>query len=57
MIRPSEHNVNDRHFPLEMHCVHKAADGSLLVVGILLDYPPHGLNRGNRFFNPLLSQV
>lgn len=33
---PSEHTVNGVAFPLEMHLVHKAADGSLAVVGVLI---------------------
>ncbi len=33
----SEHRVNGRQFDLEMHLVHKAADGQLLVVGILFE--------------------
>lgn len=34
---PSEHTVNGRHFPMEMHLVHKSADGRLAVVGVLLE--------------------
>ncbi len=33
---PSEHSVEGASFPAELHLVHQAADGSLAVVGILL---------------------
>jgi carbonic anhydrase len=33
---PSEHMVNGKHFPMEMHLVHKSADGKLAVVGVLI---------------------
>ena len=33
---PSEHVVDGRHFPLEMHLVHKSADGKLAVVGVFM---------------------
>jgi len=34
---PSEHTVNDEHFPMEMHLVHKSADGKLAVVGVFIE--------------------
>jgi carbonic anhydrase len=34
---PSEHYVNGRFYPMEIHLVHTHADGSLLVVGIFFD--------------------
>jgi carbonic anhydrase len=34
---PSEHQVDGRSFPAEMHMVHKAADGKLAVIGVLLE--------------------
>ncbi len=33
---PSEHAIDGKHSPLEIHFVHKAADGSLAVVGLLV---------------------
>ena len=34
---PSEHTVQGRHAPVEMHLVHKSADGRLAVVGVLIE--------------------
>ena len=33
---PSEHTVNGKHFPMEMHLVHKTSDGKLAVIGVLI---------------------
>ena len=33
---PSEHTVNGKHFPMEMHLVHKSADGKLAVIGVFI---------------------
>ncbi len=33
---PSEHTIYGQHFPMEMHLVHRAADGKLAVVGVLI---------------------
>ncbi len=33
---PSEHTVDGQQFPMEMHMVHKAADGRLAVIGTLI---------------------
>ncbi len=34
---PSEHTVDGRHFPLEMHLVHKDPGGKLAVIGVLIE--------------------
>jgi carbonic anhydrase len=34
---PSEHTVAGKHFPMEMHMVHKAANGDLAVVGVFVE--------------------
>jgi carbonic anhydrase len=34
---PSEHTVDGKHFPLEMHWVHQSADDSFGVIGLLFD--------------------
>lgn len=34
---PSEHAIDGKHAPLELHFVHKAGDGSLAVVGVLVE--------------------
>lgn len=38
---PSEHTLNSKHFPLELHFVHKSAEGKLAVVGVLLSEGKH----------------
>jgi carbonic anhydrase len=55
---PSEHTLNGRHFPLEIHLVHRGERGKLLVVGVLVaegaenpalrmlfEHLPHGAQR------------
>jgi carbonic anhydrase len=49
---PSEHTVNGRHYPMEAHFVHQAADGHLAVVGILL-----ALGRPNPALEPMWSKM
>jgi carbonic anhydrase len=39
--RPSEHTVNGRQFPMEVHLVHQADDQKLAVVGMLMEYGAH----------------
>ncbi|ESK88014.1 carbonic anhydrase [Moniliophthora roreri MCA 2997] len=34
---PSEHHIEGEYFPLEMHMVHEASDGSFLVLGLLFE--------------------
>lgn len=34
---PSEHTINGKHFPAEVHFVHQASDGSLAVVAVMLE--------------------
>lgn len=45
---PSEHMLDGRHYPLEVHFVHKALDNSLLVVGVFV-------KEGKE--NPLLKSI
>jgi carbonic anhydrase len=34
---PSEHEIDGRHAPVEMHLVHQSADGTLAVVGLMIE--------------------
>lgn len=45
---PSEHTVQGRSFPLEMHLVHKNSAGMLAVVGVLFEEGPE---------NPILERI
>jgi carbonic anhydrase len=49
---PSEHRVRGRFWPLEMHVVHRRADGSAAVVGILVRR-----GRRNRAWEPLIRAL
>jgi carbonic anhydrase len=49
---PSEHKVDGRHFPMEMHLVHKSEAGELAVVGVLIEAGAH-----NAAFEPVWSHL
>ena len=49
---PSEHTVAGKHFPMEMHLVHKAADGKLAVIGVFIEEGRH-----NAAFDPIWSNL
>lgn len=49
---PSEHMVQGRHFPMEMHLVHKSTSGALAVVGVLIEQGSH-----NIAFDPIWSNL
>lgn len=49
---PSEHEIEGRSTPLEMHFVHRAADGSLLVVGVFIEE-----GRTNRKLEPIFRAL
>jgi carbonic anhydrase len=38
---PSEHTVEGRRYPMEMHLVHRAADGAMAVIGVLIRERAH----------------
>ena len=49
---PSEHEVDGRASPMEMHLVHTAADGSLLVIGVFIEQ-----GRKNRVLKPIFDDL
>jgi len=49
---PSEHALNGKLFPAELHIVHKSADGTLAVVGILLEEGAQ-----NNAFQPFIDNL
>jgi carbonic anhydrase len=49
---PSEHELEGRDTPLEMHFVHRRADGALLVVAVLMER-----GRKNRAVEPIFAQL
>ena len=49
---PSEHTVDGKHFPMEMHLVHKSAGGELAVVGVLIAEGAH-----NAAFDPVWANL
>jgi len=40
---PSEHTLDGRHFPMEMHLVHQAEDGTLAVIGVFIAEGEHNM--------------
>ena len=49
---PSEHTVNGTQFPMEMHLVHRDADGQLAVIGVLIVEGAH-----NAAFDPIWANL
>lgn len=49
---PSEHTIDGRHFPMEMHMVHKAGDDQLAVVGVFIEEGEH-----NTAFDPVWGNL
>lgn len=49
---PSEHTVNGHQFPMEMHLVHKASDGTVGVLAVLFETGKH-----NSAFDPLWKNL
>jgi carbonic anhydrase len=49
---PSEHTLEGKHFPMEMHMVHKAADSSLAVIGVFIEEGAH-----NTAFDPIWANL
>jgi len=49
---PSEHTVNGKHFPMEMHLVHMSADKKLAVISVLIEQ-----GKANKAFDPIWANL
>ena len=49
---PSEHTVHGKHYPMEMHFVHKSPSGALAVVGVFIEQGAH-----NSAFDPIWENL
>ena len=49
---PSEHTVNGKSFPMEMHLVHVSADKKLAVIGVLIKQ-----GKANKAFDPIWANL
>ena len=49
---PSEHTINGRHTPMEMHLVHKSASNTLAVIGVFIE-----AGARNAAFDPIWSNL
>lgn len=52
---PSEHQYNGKNFPMEMHWVNQAEDGSLLVLGLMIEQGQNNVEL-SRLWNIMLPQ-
>jgi carbonic anhydrase len=48
----SEHTVKGRHYPMEMHLVHKSESGTLAVIGVFIEEGAH-----NAAFDPIWNNL
>jgi carbonic anhydrase len=49
---PSEHTVQGKQYPMEMHFVHKSPSGALAVIGVFIEKGAH-----NAAFDPIFSNL
>lgn len=49
---PSEHEIAGRHTPVEMHLVHRSADGAVLVIGVFIRQ-----GRTNGVLDPIFREL
>jgi carbonic anhydrase len=53
---PSEHHIQGRSFPMEMHLVHRSADGHFAVVAVLYEEKPGAQSIFDRYLEHLPSE-
>jgi carbonic anhydrase len=49
---PSEHTIHGKHYPMEVHFVHKSSSGNLAVVGVFIEQGAH-----NKAFDPIWANL
>ncbi len=49
---PSEHTVQGKHYPMEVHFVHQSSSGALAVIGVFIEDGAH-----NAAFDPIWSNL
>ena len=49
---PSEHTIHGKHYPMEVHFVHKSPSGALAVVGVFIEQGAH-----NKAFDPIWENL
>ncbi len=49
---PSEHTIHGKHYPMEVHFVHKSQSGALAVVGVFIEQGAH-----NKAFDPIWANL
>jgi carbonic anhydrase len=49
---PSEHTIHGKHYPMEVHFVHKSPSGNLAVVGVFIEQGAH-----NKAFDPIWANL
>ena len=54
---PSEHHINDKEYPMEIHFVHQNSSGAYAVLGVFVEYGEHSNPFLTHFMNTLPTHV